>query len=173
MNVLRIIGIDPGSRITGFGIVDFANQRMERIASGCIRIGDLLMPDRLLHIHDQLKHAIALYQPQQAAIESVFVKTNPLAALKLGQARGAAMLAAAASGLPLHEYSPNTVKLAVVGRGHANKAQINHMVRAILRLPQALQEDEADALAVAICDGHTTLSAYSKHTGNAATQALP
>ncbi len=172
MTTLRIIGIDPGSRFTGFGIIDFTHQRIQHVASDRIHVAHLSMPERLLQIHDQLKHAIALYQPQQAAIENVFVKANPGAALKLGQARGVAMLAGVASGLTLHEYSPNAVKLAVVGRGHADKTQINHMVRAILRLPQALQEDEADALAVAICDAHTTRCGYHRSTLDKA-QVLP
>ena len=158
MITLRIIGVDPGSRFTGYGVVDFERHCARRIASGCIRTDNAPMADRLLQIHDNLKQIVATHQPQQMAIEKVFVHRNPGSALKLGQARGVAMLAGIASGLALYEYSPNEIKLALVGRGHADKSQINHMVRALLGLPKLLQEDEADALAIAICHGHTAIS---------------
>ena len=150
-----IIGIDPGSRVTGFGVIRMGRQRAEHLHSGCISVGDLPFPDRLCGIFDALTAVVAEFAPTEAAIEKVFVQRNVESALKLGQARGAAMVAVAKLALAVHEYSPNSIKQAVVGRGHADKAQVQHMIKALLGLTKAPPTDAADALAVALCHAHT------------------
>lgn len=150
-----ILGIDPGSRITGYGVINVVGGRQEYVASGCIRIKGDHLPDRLQQIYEGVVELITLYSPQQMAIEKVFMARNADSALKLGQARGAAIVAGATQGLPVAEYAARAVKQAVVGKGSAEKAQVQHMVSAILKLPGLPQEDAADALAIALCHAYT------------------
>jgi crossover junction endodeoxyribonuclease RuvC len=151
---LRILGIDPGLRVTGFGIIEQTGQHLVYVASGCIRSGDGELPQRLKVLLDGLQEVIAGYQPQCAAIEQVFVNVNPKSTLLLGQARGAAICAAVSSALPVAEYTALQVKQAVAGTGHANKDQVKAMVRRLLKLPGDPGADAADALACAICHAH-------------------
>ncbi len=152
--VLRILGIDPGLRITGFGVLDKTGTRLSYVTSGCIRTptGDLAL--RLKTILEGLREVIAQSQPQQVAIEQVFVNTNPQSTLLLGQARGTAICAAVLSDLPLAEYTALQIKKAVVGNGHAAKEQVQAMVQRLLNLSGAPGADAADALACAICHAH-------------------
>jgi crossover junction endodeoxyribonuclease RuvC len=150
-----ILGIDPGSRLTGYGVVRQTGQKFEYIASGCIRLTLNDIPDRLKQIFDGVSEIIQQTQPDVFAIEQVFMARNPDSALKLGQARGAAIVAAKNAGLEVFEYSARQVKQAVVGTGAADKAQVQHMIRTLLKLPGNPQADAADALAVAMCHGHT------------------
>lgn len=146
-----ILGIDPGSRITGFGVIESDGLRHRYIVSGCIRMETLPLPERLQRIYAGIEEIVGSYQPQQAAIEQVFLSNNADSALKLGQARGAAIVAMMNHGLPVAEYSARQVKLAVVGQGAALKEQVNHMVCRLLKLDSKLQADAADGLAVALC----------------------
>ncbi len=150
-----ILGIDPGSRVTGWGLVRMDAGRVIHIDSGCIRIADAPLPERLHQIYSSLEAIVSRLNPDQSAIERVFMNVNVDSALKLGQARGAAICALAGAGLPVAEYSPNQIKQAVVGRGHAGKEQVQHMIRALLCLDHQPPADAADALAVAVCHGHT------------------
>lgn len=149
-----ILGIDPGSRRAGFGVVTLVNGRPEYLASGLIRTRKSALAERLGEIHAGTAELMAHYQPAVVAVEDVFVARDPRAALRLGQARGAAIAAVAAAGIAVVEYSPRTVKQAVVGTGAATKEQVQRMVMQILRLPAAPPADAADALAVAICHAH-------------------
>jgi len=151
---VRILGIDPGLRLTGFGVVDRAGQRVAYVASGVIRTPDAALPDRLKAILDSLSSVIAEHRPDQVAVEKVFVNVNPESTLLLGQARGAAICAAVSCRLPVSEYTALQVKQAVVGKGHAAKVQVQHMVRRLLALPGDPSSDAADALACAICHAH-------------------
>lgn len=151
----RILGIDPGSRITGYGVVDMARGRAAHVADGCIRTPEGDMAGRLRVIFEEVQTIIERYEPAEMAIEKVFVNRNVDSALKLGQARGVAIVAAASRGLPVFEFSPTQIKQAIVGRGGADKVQIQHMVRMLLNLEERAQSDAADALAAAICHGHT------------------
>lgn len=155
---MRILGIDPGSRITGFGIIEQVDGRTLYIDSGCIRTGDGELPARLKVIFDSLREIIATYRPRQVGIERVFMHKNPDSALKLGQARGAALCAVMMEGLEVSEYTPAEIKQATVGKGNAAKVQVQHMVQALLSLPGTPQADAADALAVALCHLHTSQS---------------
>lgn len=155
---LLILGIDPGSRVTGYGIVDISQRRAVHVAHGCIEVGDLPFAERLCRIFDNLGEILGIHRPQEAAIEKVFMNRNVESALKLGQARGAALVAVAKAGLAVHEYSPNEIKQAVVGRGHADKSQVQHMVKVLLSLPEIPRADAADALAIAICHAHSRQS---------------
>ena len=152
---LRILGIDPGSRFTGFGIIEVNGDQVRSPHHGVINVGTGEFPQRLGVIFSGIKELIEEYAPDEVAIETVFVSKNAGSALKLGQARGAAVCAAIASGLPVAEYSPRSVKQAIVGRGGADKAQVMHMVMVLLRLKEKLAEDASDALAVALCHHHT------------------
>ncbi|MGR7921764.1 crossover junction endodeoxyribonuclease RuvC [Zobellella denitrificans] len=156
-----ILGIDPGSRITGYGVVRQTGNRMEYLGSGCIRMGDDELAPRLKKIYDGVSEIILQFRPELFAIEQVFMARNPDSALKLGQARGAAIVAAANAGLEVAEYSARQIKQAVVGTGAADKAQVQHMVVKLLTLPGTPQADAADALAVALCHGHTRQSLIS------------
>jgi crossover junction endodeoxyribonuclease RuvC len=153
--VIRILGIDPGSRITGYGVIDSDGTRSTHVASGCIRAKADEFPARLKQIFDGIAAVVAEHDPEQIAIEQVFVSRSVSSALKLGQARGAALAAALAKALPVAEYAPNTVKRAVTGRGHADKLQVQHMVRVLMHLTKPPGSDEADALAVALCHAHS------------------
>ena len=151
MSGIRIIGVDPGSRSTGYGVVDSVGTRLVHIASGHVRAGDGDWPGRLRRIFEELGGVVDAHRPQELAIEKVFMHRNPSSALKLGQARGVAILVASMRSLPVHEYSPNEVKQAVTGKGHASKEQIQYMTRILLSLSEPPQSDQADALATAIC----------------------
>ena len=152
---IRILGIDPGLRITGFGLIEKAGSRLAYLSSGCVRAPeDGSLPLRLKAILDGLREVIAEYRPQQVAVEIVFVNVNPQSTLLLGQARGAAICAAVDAELPVAEYTALQVKKAVVGNGHAAKEQVQHMVRRLLALPGDPSPDAADALACAIAHAH-------------------
>lgn len=149
---MRIIGIDPGTCTTGYGIVDRRGSSTFHVDNGCIRPkGGLALSGRLQIIYDELKKLLEDYRPDVVAIESLFVAKNARSSLLLGHARGAAMLAASSAGIEIAEYTPATVKLSVVGNGRATKEQIQKMVRVILGLSEPAAEDASDALAVAIC----------------------
>lgn len=150
-----LLGIDPGSRITGFGILRMENRHVSYLNCGCIRTQDKAIALRLKTIFHNLSEIIEAYKPDVLAIEKVFVSKNADAALKLGQARGAAIVAAVQHDIPVFEYSPNAIKQAIVGRGHADKAQVQHMIKILLKLSAIPQVDAADALAVALCHAHT------------------
>ena len=150
------MGIDPGSRITGYGIVDVDGPRSRHVASGCIQTAsDRPLPERLKTIFEGVTGVIRDYQPAEVAAEQVFMHRNPDSALKLGQARGAALCAVVMAGLPVSEYAPRAIKQAVVGGGAADKTQVQRMVALLLNLPELPRTDAADALAVAICHGYT------------------
>lgn len=152
--MIRILGIDPGSRITGYGVVELRGDKAIALCHGCLRVGDGELAHRLKLIHQGVQQLIQEYQPEEAAIETVFVHRNADSALKLGQARGTAITAISLSNIPVFEYAPAVIKKSVVGRGNAGKPQVQHMVSAILSLSKTLQSDAADALAVALCHGH-------------------
>jgi crossover junction endodeoxyribonuclease RuvC len=156
-----ILGIDPGSRLTGYGVVRQLGSKFEYVASGCIRMTLDDMPLRLEQIFNGVREIISQTQPTVFAIEQVFMARNPDSALKLGQARGAAIVAARFAGLEVFEYSARQVKQSVVGTGAADKTQVQHMVKTLLKLPASPQADAADALAVALCHGHTQQSLLS------------
>lgn len=149
-----ILGIDPGSRSTGFGIIGSAGSNITHIAHGTIKVTEKAVADRLYQLYQAVVNTIVDYQPHTFAIEQVFMHRNPQSALKLGQARSAAMIAAAQYQLTVHEYSPREVKQATVGYGAASKEQVQHMVATLLKLKTKPQSDAADALAIAICHNH-------------------
>ncbi|MGZ4958079.1 MAG: crossover junction endodeoxyribonuclease RuvC [Methylomonas sp.] len=150
----RILGIDPGSRITGYGVVESTPRGLRYIASGCIRVKAEDFPERLKQIFDGVSQVIELYQPQQMAIEQVFMHKNADSALKLGQARGAAICATMNQRLPVFEYAARQVKQALVGKGSAEKAQVQHMVKILLSIQGEMQIDASDALAISLCHCH-------------------
>jgi crossover junction endodeoxyribonuclease RuvC len=153
---MRILGIDPGTRITGYGILDKSGNHLRHVDNGAIYTRtDAPLADRLQTIYDGLCRVIAEYHPEAMAVERIFVAKNALSALKLGHARGVAMLAGVHAGLPVAEYSAVEVKNAVVGYGKAAKPQVQQMVRMLMNLPEIAQEDASDALAVAICHAHS------------------
>ena len=156
--MIRIIGIDPGSRRTGYGIVDISGATINYVTSGIIRLPEDSLPERLQLIFDAVSQLIEEYKPVVMSIEDVFMSINPRGALKLGQARGAAILAGTNAKLPVSEYSPRSVKQAIVGTGAADKKQVQMMVTTLLKLPGEPAEDAADGLAVAICHGHSMRS---------------
>lgn len=151
---MRILGIDPGLRITGFGVLDKAGQKLSYVTSGCIKTPDGEMTVRLKTILDGLAEVIVASKPEQVALEKVFVNANPQTTLLLGQARGTAICAAVMHSLPVAEYTALQVKQAVVGNGHAKKEQVQAMVRRLLNLAGDPSPDAADALACAICHAH-------------------
>ena len=152
---VRILGVDPGLRITGFGVIDKVGQRLSYVASGCVKTDDRQsLPERIRTLLDGLGDVIATHRPDQAAVEKVFVNVNPQSTLLLGQARGAAISALVAAGLPVAEYTALQVKQAVVGHGKAAKEQVQHMVIRLLSLSGAPSADAADALACAISHAH-------------------
>lgn len=150
----RILGLDPGSLRTGYGVIDCAGGTLTIVAQGCIATSGGPLADRLRIIHARVAELVREHAPQEVAVERVFLSKNADSALKLGQARGAA-LAAIPAALGVHEYAPRAVKLAVVGAGAAEKAQVAHMVKQLLRVDLRLAADAADALAIAICHAHT------------------
>ena len=151
---LRILGIDPGSRLTGFGVLDFDADNATYVASGTVQSADGELPDRLKLIFESISQIVSQYQPDVGAIESVFVHRNPGSALKLGHARSAALCATFESDVAVFEYAPREIKLAVVGTGSASKRQVQHMVVSLLHLDGEPSADAADALATALCHGH-------------------
>ncbi|MBS3934857.1 MAG: crossover junction endodeoxyribonuclease RuvC [Sulfuritalea sp.] len=155
MSTLRILGIDPGLRVTGFGIIDKTGQQLSYVTSGCVRSdANDALPLRLKTLLDGVGAVVAQYRPGEAAVEKVFVNVNPQSTLLLGQARGAAVCALVQAGLPVAEYTALQIKQAVVGHGKAAKEQVGHMVMRLLQLPGAPSADAADALACAICHAH-------------------
>lgn len=148
----RIIGIDPGSRVTGYGVIDTDRGRLYFVACGVVKTTpDYPFATRLNEIFDGLNQVIQVHEPAIAAIEEVFLASNPRSALKLGHARGVAVVAAMQNGLAVYDYSPRAIKQAVVGYGQAEKEQVQHMVQVLLELSGRPSPDAADALAVAIC----------------------
>jgi crossover junction endodeoxyribonuclease RuvC len=147
-----ILGIDPGSRKTGYGLIQIVGSHSLHLASGCMTLKGESLAERLQQIFSGLREVITCYQPQEAAIEQVFMHENPNSALKLGQARGAALVAVT---IPVVEYSARLVKQAIVGYGAASKEQVQQMVKRILKLDLPLQADAADALAIALCHAHS------------------
>lgn len=163
---MRVLGIDPGSRITGYGLVEQQGSRLVHLDNGAIftdKAPDF--PGRLKLVFEGISSVINEYHPELVAVEDVFFSTNVRSALKLGQARGAAIAAAVHAGLPVFEYTALQVKKAVVGEGKAAKEQVQKMVKALLGLPEVAQADASDALAVAIC--HINSSGLSSRTGPA------
>jgi crossover junction endodeoxyribonuclease RuvC len=155
VNKVRIIGIDPGLRNTGWGVIEAEGSRLSYIADGTVHSdADAPLAMRLLQIHAQLAEVLKSFMPDEAAIEETFVNKDARATLKLGQARGAAMLAPAMAGISVAEYAPNVVKKSVVGAGHAEKDQVKHMVKILLPRAEMNTADSTDALAIAICHAH-------------------
>lgn len=153
---MRILGIDPGSRATGYGVVEVSGSELGFVAAGTIRtVTEGEMSARLKRIYDGIGEIVTEHQPDLLAIEQVFVSNNPKSALILGQARGVAMCAGANHELPVFEYAAREIKLALVGKGSADKSQVSHMVRVLLGLNKTPASDAADALACAICHAHT------------------
>ncbi len=150
-----ILGIDPGSRVTGYGVIKVESGRCHYLASGCIRIPPGEWAERLNTVFQGVCELIRQFQPSEFAIEEVFMARNADSALKLGQARGVAIVAASHQGIPVSEYSARKVKQAVVGKGSADKSQVQHMVMALLKLEGMPQADAADALAIALCHANT------------------
>ena len=153
---MRWIGIDPGLRTTGFGVIDVEGQRLTYVASGTIESGDPAkgLPDRIGTLYQGVKEVIDTYHPESAAIEEVFLNVNPRSTLMLGQARGAVIAALVSANLPVSEFSALRVKQAIVGTGRAAKPQVQEMVKRLLRLSRAPGSDASDALGVAICAAH-------------------
>lgn len=152
---LRILGIDPGSRFTGVGVIEVQGDRVRAVHHTVIRAGTGEFPERLGAIFNGVRDLVAAHRPSVAAVETVFVSRNAASAIKLGQARGAAVCAVIDAGVEVAEYAPRAIKQALVGKGGADKVQVQHMVRVLLGLAEAPAEDAADALAVALCHHHT------------------
>lgn len=153
---MKILGIDPGLQKTGWGLIEAVDNRLSFITCGLIKTDPALMlSERLRQIDEGMQQIIALHAPEEAAIEETFMNNNAASALKLGCARGVAMVVPARFGIPVHEYAPNLVKKSVVGTGHATKDQVEMMVRTLIpTVGRALGADEADAIAIAICHAH-------------------
>lgn len=154
---MRILGIDPGLRTTGFGVIDVSGSTLSYVASGTISTGKIAqgdLPARLKVLYDGIREVVERYQPAQAAVEIVFVNVNPQSTLLLGQARGACVTALVSTGLPVAEYTALQMKQAVVGHGRAQKAQVQEMVKRLLKLPGLPGPDAADALGLAITQAH-------------------
>lgn len=152
---IRIIGIDPGLRRTGWGVIESLGNSLRFVASGTVTSdGDFDLASRLCQLHDGLAEVVHSYRPDEAAVEQTFVNKDAVATLKLGQARGIAMLVPARAGLPVSEYAPNAVKKAVIGVGHGEKQQIHMMLKILMPKATFVGNDAADALAIAICHAH-------------------
>ncbi|CAN5419366.1 crossover junction endodeoxyribonuclease RuvC [soil metagenome] len=152
---VRIIGIDPGLRRTGWGVIICEGSRLSHVADGVLKSDETLsLAERLVQLRDQLQAVMTAYQPDEAAVEETFVNKDARATLKLGHARGIALLVPASAGILVAEYAPNQVKKTVVGAGHAEKDQIHHMVKLLLPRAAPGSADAADALAIAICHAH-------------------
>ncbi|WP_461482187.1 crossover junction endodeoxyribonuclease RuvC [Porticoccus sp.] len=159
-----ILGIDPGSRKTGFGLINAVGAKTEYLTSGIIRLPEGPLPERLKIIFDSLRSIIEQHRPTAMAVEDIFFARDPRAALKLGQARGAAIVAGVNGGLAVAEYAARSVKQSVVGNGAATKEQVQYMVTRLLNLPSAPAEDAADALAVALCHARTLVTTANMST---------
>ncbi|VAW36962.1 Crossover junction endodeoxyribonuclease RuvC [hydrothermal vent metagenome] len=166
--ITRILGIDPGSRITGIGIIDTDGRNNKVVHFQPVKCGDGDFPDRLKIIFTDITTIIHKYQPDEVAIETVFMAKNASSALKLGQARGAAICAAVAMDLPVYEYAPKAIKQAVVGKGAAEKTQVQYMVALLLNIKDKIPADAADALAVSICHANSrwTLAKINQVSSN-------
>jgi crossover junction endodeoxyribonuclease RuvC len=164
---VRILGLDPGSRRTGFGVIECRGQELLPVAHGCLNVAHAAPTARLRLIFERLRELLCAHTPGEVAIERVFVSRNPDSALKLGQARGA-VLCAIPQGVPVFEYAPRAIKLAVVGSGAAEKFQVAHMIRALLALTDRPGADAADALAVAVCHAHARRRQALTQDGHAA-----
>ncbi len=153
---MKILGIDPGLQKTGWGIIEAVDNRLQFVTCGVIKTNpDFPLSERLRQIDEGMQNVLSLWKPEEAAIEETFMNNNPASALKLGCARGVAMVVPARAGLSVHEYAPNLVKKSVVGNGHATKDQVEMMVRTLIpTVGRALGADEADAIAIAICHAH-------------------
>jgi crossover junction endodeoxyribonuclease RuvC len=161
--LIRIIGIDPGLRRTGWGIIDTLGNSLKFVASGTVTSDDKAdLASRLCQLHDGLSEVIHLHKPDEAAVEQTFVNKDAVATLKLGQARGIAMLVPARAGLPVAEYAPNAVKKSVIGVGHGEKQQIHMMLKVLMPKATFVGNDAADALAIAICHAHQTGGARAR-----------
>ena len=156
---MRILGIDPGSRVTGFGVIDSDGRQSRHVCSGCIRTESEDFSARLGEIYLGIQSVVSDHGPEEVAVEQVFMAANAASALKLGHARGAAVTAAVVAGLPVFEYTPRAVKQALVGTGAAEKEQVQHMIRLLLGARQRMSLDESDALAVALCHAHSAVNA--------------
>jgi len=155
-NARRILGIDPGSRHTGYGIIDIRGNSISPVAWGVIRTDAMgSFPDRLFQIHEKLSETILLHKPTEASVENVFLAKNAASALKLGQARGAAIVACRVHGIPVHEYSAKEIKSAATGYGAASKEQVGGMVCRLLGIREGVPPDASDALAIAFCGAVT------------------
>ncbi len=153
--MVRIIGLDPGLRNTGWGVIEAEGSRLIYVADGAVHSdADAPLAERLLQIHTQVLEVLRQYAPDEAAVEETFVNSDARATLKLGQARGAVMLAPASCRIPVSEYAPNQIKKSVVGAGHAEKQQVKHMVKMLLPKAVLKTADSTDALAIAICHAH-------------------
>lgn len=153
--LLRILGIDPGSVITGYGVIETDGIRNFYLAHGHIKVEGETFPDKLGHIHYRIGQVLEEWQPDEAAVEQVFVSNNAMSALKLGQARGAAISAVVTRAISVAEYTPRSVKQAVVGTGAADKKQVQVMIKTLLNLKDPVQADAADGLAISICHAHS------------------
>jgi len=165
---MRVLGLDPGLRVTGWGLIDTEGNRLRWVADGVVRSDETLsLGERLAQLHRGVQAVIAEWTPDEAAVEQTFVNQNPASTLKLGQARGAVLVAASLAGLPVAEYAPTQVKQALVGTGRAAKDQVEVMVRRLLPGCEAKTADAADALAVAVCHTHNrgTASKLSQALG--------
>jgi crossover junction endodeoxyribonuclease RuvC len=163
---MRVIGFDPGLRRTGWGVVDVSGSQLVHVANGvCVSAGEGLA-ERLAHLHGEIEEVVLRHRPDQAAVEHTFVNKDAAGTLKLGQARAISLLVPAQRGIPVAEYAPNAVKKAVVGVGHADKTQVQHMVKLLLPGVRLTGPDAADALAVAICH------AWAAAAGNRMVAAL-
>ncbi len=151
---MKILGIDPGSRLTGYGIIETVPNGYRYVTSGVLKIQADDLPRKLKHVFDGVLQVVNEYQPQQMAIEQVFMSKNADSALKLGQARGAAICAVQTHDIPVFEYAARQVKQAIVGKGSADKLQVQHMVKLLLNIQGNLQIDASDALGIAICHAH-------------------
>ncbi len=152
---MRLIGFDPGLQITGWGVIEAVGNRLTYVADGVVKTSPKVsLAERLVELHAGLRDVMAEYEPQEAAVEETFVNKNPVSTLKLGQARGIVLLVPALAGLHVAEYLPNLVKKTVVGSGHAQKEQVQMMVKMLLPGAKVANADAADALAVAICHAH-------------------
>lgn len=160
--MIRVLGIDPGSVITGYGVIETDGIRSFHVDHGHIRIAGDDLPEKLGFIYHEIDKLVTQWHPEEAGVEQVFMSNNAMSALKLGQARGAAICALVRHGVKVCEYTPRLVKQAVVGNGAAGKEQVQHMVGALLGINQKIQADAADGLAIAICHGHTRNSLNTK-----------
>ncbi len=156
---MRILGIDPGSRVTGYGLIEVSGRAVKYIDSGCIRTGGGALPSRLKTIHLGVREIIQHYKPQEMAVEQVFMAKNADSALKLGQARAAAICAVFDDDIEVFEYAARQIKQALVGKGSADKTQVQHMVKVLLKLKGTPQMDASDALGVALCHLHSQQTA--------------